>query len=207
MKNLLLAASIALVAASCNKTEPKTSGNPPQQHHETETKNEMVALMANMMDEMHRATPTGNTDADFSKMMIEHHKGAMEMSELLLEQGKDKELRTFAKKVIDAQNAEIGLMKKFADRKETSADHKAFQQDLNRSMSAMMDKNIPVHNDIDRDYAQQMIPHHQSAVDMAKVYLEYGKEQELLKLCSAIVKTQTAEIESLKDWLARNENL
>ncbi|MBW8361682.1 MAG: DUF305 domain-containing protein [Kaistella sp.] len=204
MKNLLLTASIALLAASCTKTELKTSGNPPQQHHETETKNEMVALMDGMMEDMHRATPTGNTDADFSRMMIEHHKGAVEMSELVLEKGKNEELKTFAKKVIDAQNTEIGLKKKFADRKETSADHKAFQQDLNRSMSAMMDKNIPVHNDIDKDYAQQMIPHHQSAVDMAEVYLKYGREQELLKLCNAVVTAQTAEISELQDWLKRN---
>lgn len=203
MKNLLLAASIALVAASCTKTEPKSSGNPPHQHQKTDNKNEMVALMAHMMAEMHRATPTGNIDADFSRMMSTHHKGAVEMSELLLEKGNNQDLKAFAQKVIEAQNTEIGLMEKFTGQTEPSADHQAFQQDLNRSMSAMMDQNIPIHNDIDQDYAQQMIPHHQSAVDMAKVYLKYGKEPELLKLCIEVVKTQTAEIEHLKDWLSR----
>ena len=49
-----------------------------------------------------------------------------------------------------------------------------------------------------------MIPHRQSAVDMAKVYLKYGKEKELLQLCKDIVKTQNTEIAELKEWLAKN---
>lgn len=49
-----------------------------------------------------------------------------------------------------------------------------------------------------------MIPHHQSAVDMAKVYLKYGKEKELLQLSEDIVKTQNAEITQFKDWLNKN---
>jgi uncharacterized protein (DUF305 family) len=106
--------------------------------------------------------------------------------------------------VIETQNKEIHLMKKYEDRKDASADSKEFVQALNQSMSSMMDKNIPVHNDIDKDYAQQMIPHHQSAVDMAKVYLKYGKEKELLQLSEDIVKTQNAEITQLKDWLNKN---
>ena len=157
-----------------------------------------------MMEEMHSDKPTGNNDADFSKMMTEHHDGAVEMSELLLEKGKNEELKNFARKVIEAQNKEVQLMKKFEDRKEVSPDNKEFVQELNRSMAAMMDKNIQIHNNIDKDYAQQMIPHHQSAVDMAKVYLKYGKEKELLQLCKDIVKTQNTEIAELKEWLAKN---
>ena len=41
-----------------------------------------------------------------------------------------------------------------------------------------MNKEIKVYEDIDRNFAAQMIPHHQSAVDMAKVYLKYGQEKE-----------------------------
>ena len=164
----------------------------------------MVAVMDEMMDEMHGNEITGNNDAEFSKMMIEHHKGAVEMSELLLEKGQKEELKTFARKVIAAQDKEIDLMKKFENQTEVSPDSKIFQQELNQSMGAMMNQNIKIHNDIDKDYAEQMIPHHQSAVDMAKVYLKYGKQKDLLKLCDDIVNTQTSEIQQLKTWLAAN---
>jgi uncharacterized protein (DUF305 family) len=152
---------------------------------------------------MHSDKPTGNNDSDFSKMMIEHHKGAVDMSELLLEKGKDEELKKFAKQIITAQNQEITLMQKFEDKKEVSPDSENFSQDLNRSMAAMMNKNIKIHDDIDKDFAEQMIPHHQSAVDMAEVYLKYGKNTELIKLSNDIVKAQTTEIAFLKEWLQR----
>lgn len=167
-------------------------------------KNEMTALMTEMMDEMHTNKPSGNNDADFAKMMIGHHKGAVKMSELLLKKGKNEELKTFAGKVIATQNQEITLMEKFRNEKEISPDSKAFQNELNQSMSPMMNMEIKVYDNIDKDYAQQMIPHHQSAVDMAKVYLKYGKQKELLNLSREIVNSQAAEIAQLQLWLKNN---
>lgn len=163
----------------------------------------MAVLMDEMMDKMHAPKSTGNNDADFSKMMIEHHIGAVKMSELLLNKGKDSELKAFAQKVIAAQNKEIELMKKFQNKTELSPDREQFQTALNQSMGAMMNKEIKVYEDIDRNFAAQMIPHHQSAVDMAKVYLKYGQEKELLQLSEDIVREQSLEITQLKNWLAK----
>ena len=208
MKKLLIPLFAVVLTVSCSKTETQTNNTATEQNQKTENSNkrsnEMVAVMDEMMDEMHGNEITGNNDAEFSKMMIEHHKGAVEMSELLLEKGQNEELKTFARKVIAAQDKEIDLMKKFENQTEVSPDSKIFQQELNQSMGAMMNQNIKIHNDIDKDYAEQMIPHHQSAVDMAEVYLKYGKQEDLLKLCDDIVNTQTSEIQQLKTWLAAN---
>ena len=55
------------------------------------------------------------------------------------------------------------------------------------------------------DFALMMIPHHQSAIDMAKAYLESGEnDAELVKLSQEIVAAQESEIAYLRDWLARN---
>jgi uncharacterized protein (DUF305 family) len=43
-----------------------------------------------------------------------------------------------------------------------------------------------------------MIPHHQSAVDMAKAYLPYAKDQQIKQMAEDIIKTQEAEIKWLK---------
>lgn len=208
MKKLLIPLFAVVLTVSCSKTETQTNNTATEQNQKTENSNEksneMVAVMDEMMDEMHGNEITGNNDADFSKMMIEHHKGAVEMSELLLEKGQNEGLKTFARKVIAAQDKEIDLMKKFENQTEVSPNSKIFLQELNQSMGAMMNKNSKIHNDIDKDYAEQMIPHHQSAVDMAKVYLKYGKQKDLLKLCDDIVNTQTSEIQQLKTWLTAN---
>lgn len=54
----------------------------------------------------------------------------------------------------------------------------------------------------DIDFVTGMIPHHQGAVDMAKVQLKYGKDEELKKLARWIITTQESEIAFMKQWLA-----
>lgn len=55
------------------------------------------------------------------------------------------------------------------------------------------------------DFARMMIPHHQSAIDMAKAYLASDeKDPELTKLSNDIIAAQESEIAFLKEWLARN---
>ena len=54
------------------------------------------------------------------------------------------------------------------------------------------------------DFAMMMIPHHQSAIDMAKAYLEYGDDPELTALAKEVVSAQQREIEFLENWLEAN---
>lgn len=191
----------ALIAASCKQKSHETQHAEPKEV--TAPKNEMVALMDKMMQEMHRVETTGNIDKDYAQMMAAHHEGAVDMSDLLLKKGKDPELKAFAEKVITAQKEEIALMQK-VPKGGASPQRAAFERAMHQSMVAMMDKTIVVHEDIDKDYAQQMIPHHQSAVDMAQAYLKFGKNPELITLSENIAKNQTTEIQQLKDWLKRH---
>jgi len=56
------------------------------------------------------------------------------------------------------------------------------------------------------DFAQMMIPHHQSAIDMAKAYLESGEnDPELVQLSREIVAAQEKEIAFLKSWLDKHD--
>ncbi|WP_246340128.1 CopM family metallochaperone [Ancylobacter tetraedralis] len=63
---------------------------------------------------------------------------------------------------------------------------------------------IPFTGNTDVDFARGMIPHHQGAIDMAKIELQSGKDPELRKLAEAIITAQESEIAFLKAWLARN---
>lgn len=71
-------------------------------------------------------------------------------------------------------------------------------------MKMHKDMSMEMTGDADVDFAQGMVPHHQGAVDMAKVELKYGKDPELRKLAEDIVKSQEFEIAFMKAWLAKH---
>ena len=54
------------------------------------------------------------------------------------------------------------------------------------------------------DFATMMIPHHQSAIDMAKAYLASGENDPTIrKIAEDVVASQEREIGELRDWLKR----
>jgi len=73
---------------------------------------------------------------------------------------------------------------------------------INQQMHEGM--NITFSGNADADFVNGMIPHHQGAVDMAKVVLAFGKDAEIRKLAEAIVQAQESEIAMMRAWLKRN---
>ena len=82
-------------------------------------------------------------------------------------------------------------------------DGAAVSQALHKS-HAVMDQqmtSVPISGDPDQDFLAMMIPHHQGAVDMARVIIAGGKRPEVRKFAEDIIAHQQAEIELMNRWL------
>lgn len=67
---------------------------------------------------------------------------------------------------------------------------------MNKMMAGMMVKPT---GDVDRDFVEMMVPHHQGAVDMAKAELKFGHNAQLRKLARKIVAAQQREISVMRN--------
>ena len=77
----------------------------------------------------------------------------------------------------------------------------AFMEANNRMHQNMM---MEYTGNADVDFIKGMIPHHQGAVEMAKIVLEHGTDPEVRKLAEGVIAAQEAEIKWMQDWLAKN---
>lgn len=92
-----------------------------------------------------------------------------------------------------------------ADHQMQGAENESSQAYMD-AMQAMMEDmtGMAMTGDASVDFATMMIPHHQSAIDMAEAYLEHGDDPELTALAKEIVSAQQREIAFLEKWLEAN---
>lgn len=99
-----------------------------------------------------------------------------------------------------AQHAGHGSHNNHAPRAADNAVVKAYKA-ANDKMHREMD--ITFTGDADVDFVRGMIPHHQGAVDMARIVLQHGKDPEIRKLAEDVIKAQEVEIRMMREWLAK----
>lgn len=95
---------------------------------------------------------------------------------------------------------------------EKASDDDNINRYLHKQDEIMMDmmqamESIPKSGNASIDFLRGMIPHHESAVDMAESYLEYGGDSGAMKeLAENIISTQTDEIKQMQDLITKYEN-
>jgi DUF305 family protein family protein len=74
-----------------------------------------------------------------------------------------------------------------------------FQAENDAAMSKMMTgMTIKYSGDVDRDFADMMIAHHQGAIDMAEAELRHGRNEQLRRIAQEIIVEQQQEISAMR---------
>jgi uncharacterized protein (DUF305 family) len=185
------------MAGMDHSTMASTDATPSTKGFETA----MAGMMKGMM-----VPPTGKPDLDFMQGMIPHHQGAIDMAKVVLQFGKDEEVKAFAEKVVKAQEGEIAFMNGWLTKTDKNAlptSPEAAKGNADAMAAMMKNMMVPYTGDADVDFITGMIPHHQGAVDAANVALQFAKDPEVLKLAQDIATAQEGEITFMQEWLKR----
>lgn len=83
-----------------------------------------------------------------------------------------------------------------------------WQQAYLESMQPMHDGMMAgiMADDPDLAFAKGMLPHHQGAVDMARIELKYGKDPAMRALAESIIQAQESEIAEMQAWIKNHPN-
>lgn len=144
---------------------------------------------------------SGN-DLMFAQMMIPHHQQAVEMSDLALATSGDAKILALAAQIKAAQAPEIAQMKNWL----TSAGQ-TLMGNHGMSMEGMLtDSEISAlkastGKTFDKLFLSGMIGHHEGALTMVSM-IEDSENSEARALAANIKKSQSAEIELMKGYLA-----
>lgn len=168
----LLTAATVLVAAGCGSDDETSTG----------------------------ATPGNGTDRAFVAAMIPHHESAVKMAGVAQGRAKSDFVQQLAADITASQTEEITAMRA-QDAELAKAgvplgklsveDHMTTDED---PMAMLQDAKA-----FDNAFIKMMIPHHEGAIEMARVELDKGTDPELKQLAQDIIDAQQREIEEMRE--------
>ncbi|EQM74720.1 DUF305 domain-containing protein [Microbacterium maritypicum] len=163
------------------------------------------------MDHSSSSAPAETADANdadimFASMMKEHHAQAIEMSDVLLSKdGVDERVVSLAEEIKAAQEPEIQKMDQWLE--DWGAEDTSDMEGMDHGSGMMSEEDMQALEDATgadagRLFLEQMIQHHEGAVDMAQDEVDDGQNSDAVALAETIIDTQTEEIATMKEILA-----
>jgi uncharacterized protein (DUF305 family) len=142
------------------------------------------------------------SDEAFIDAMVPHHQGAIAMAEVALKNAEHEEIIQLSRNIISSQRGEIEELKSIKEEEfGTSQVPMEMSQEQMRGMGMMMDsQQLANQKPFDEAFIDAMIPHHQSAIEMAQVAYRESDNPEIKALAEGIDDAQTREIAQMEGW-------
>lgn len=149
------------------------------------------------------STDFSTMDVMFAQMMIPHHQQAVDMGNLAETRASNAEVTALALEIRDEQAPEIEQMEAWLTGAGAS-DHMGHDMGMDGMLSdaEFAALEAATGTEFDRLFVAGMIAHHEGAIQMTQMISD-SANAEVRALAAAIVNSQTAQIVTLKELLAR----
>lgn len=143
-------------------------------------------------------------DRQFIDMMVPHHQSAVAMARVALTRAQHPQIERLAQSIIADQNSEIARMKAWRKQWYGSSTTPSMANmptlpgmPMGMTMGGMAFTkeiaDLKTANPFDKAFIDDMLPHHQMAIDAATLELRRGSHQQLKDLALSIIKGQSRE--------------
>ncbi|GAA4061433.1 DUF305 domain-containing protein [Nonomuraea soli] len=150
------------------------------------------------------AASFNDADVMFAQMMIPHHRQAVRMADLAATRAADPEIKELAGRIKAAQDPEITTLTGWL-----TAWGEPVEAPMHHGMPGMLSDDDMARLGaaqgaaFDRLFAEQMIAHHEGAIEMAETERSDGRDPAAKALAKEIAEAQKAEVAQLRKILER----
>lgn len=164
-----------------------------------------------------KSSLNGPIDREFIDMAVPHHEAAVAMAEIAQQRAEHPELRRMADDMVADQSREIRQLKAWRREWFGSGDTPTMKE-MPMLPGMSMPRGAPMSEEtmdmtaevdglrdadpFDRAFIDAMVPHHEQAIEAARIVLDQTGRDELRRLARDIVEAQTREVQRLQEWRA-----
>jgi len=167
---------------------------------------EQDSIISDMMENMSIKNP-GSAELGFLTGMIPHHEAGIGLTKSYLKYGgKNKRLKNLASEIIEEQQEELNEMRELLNEiKKTditgTESERGYLNSYNKIISSHqhIEDETRTASDVEKAYIEGMVIHHQMAVDMANVILEYSRHKDIIDIAEDIIEMQKEEISQMEE--------
>jgi uncharacterized protein (DUF305 family) len=175
---------------------------------------ELRAELQETIEKINDVEVTGNQDADFARIMIEHHKGAVDLSDAYINKTQNEQMKKLVTESRDKKKADIKIMEDLLDKLDVdknsndAASRRVDSPMKNTVVSSMSspDASTSMRGDIDSEFAKLMIDHHKQAIELSRMEVESGSDIEMKAIAKKIIDDNEKQISQLKSHKSKDMN-
>ncbi len=203
IRTILAASALLAVATACSQEAEAPANETAAADTDTmmmDPSNPYAQAEMQMMERM-QAAQGANPSETWTRKMIEHHRGAIAMSDILVAQGGDPQVVEKARMTADMQRKEIAELEALLPAgAQTSAagGENPFAQAASEMHQQMMAASGANPSEI---WLRKMIVHHRGGADMSNVLLSLGGDPKVIEKARMTAQKQTQEANDLERML------